>query len=240
MNPLNATVDEFFSHLNTLNGLLHTLEGQLTSFEKLYRESITEASFDISIIFSFASIVIRDLTEWPDSGWARYYFSGSFSSKGEEYFELIKVLLTRESSWTVSQAYEAFEKYLKDISATLLLENQQLAETEKMDKFESYKKSNILTKTDVNFWREYLDYYYKTNTKRLGFLRKICPDISKCETKNNRAIDLTDWFAVVEQIRHSATHSNFIINTDKMKNWCKAKREILTKYFPCIKVKIGQ
>lgn len=232
MNPLNTPLYDLFYHLNTLNGLLFTLDNQLSNFEKLYRESISKTSFDISIIFSGASLVIRDLTEWPNDGWARYYPSGKFSSKGEEYFGIIRVLLARESAWTVSQAYEAYETFLKDISATLLVENQQLAEAKKVEKFESDKNSNNLTRTDIAFWRTYVDYNYKTNTDKLKFLRKICPDISKGETQNNRVINLIDWFAVVEELRHSATHSNFIIKTGRMENWSKAKREILKKYFP--------
>lgn len=239
MNPLNTQVYDLFYHLNTLNGLLLTLDDQLASFEKLYRESISEASFDISIIFSAASIVVRDLTEWPKNGWAKYYPSGSFSSKGDEYFKLIRLLLVRESLWTVSQAYEAFQKFLKDISASFLLENQQLAETKKIEKFESHKKNNNLTKADIAYWRTYIDYHYQTNADKLKFLRKICPDISKGETENNRVIDLTDWFAVVEEVRHSATHSNFIINTSRMKNWSKAKQEILKEYFPGINIEQG-
>jgi len=239
MNPLNTSVYDLFYHLNTLNGLLFTLEGQLTNFEKLYRESIPEASFDISMIFSAASLVIRDLTEWPESGWAKYYPSGAFSSKGEEYFKLIRVLLARESAWTVSQAYEAFETFLKDFSATLILENQGLSETKKVEKFESDKKSNNLTKSDVAFWREYVDYHYKTNKEKLKLLRKISPDISKGETGNNRVIDLAEWFAVVEEIRHSATHSNFIIHANRMKNWSKTKREILKGYFSGINTDQG-
>lgn len=232
MNPLNTSVYDLFYHLNTLNGLLFTLECQLSNFEKLYRESISETSFDISIVFSGASLAIRDLTEWPKDGWARYYPSGNFSSKGEEYFKLIKVLLARESAWTVSQAYEAFERFLKDISATFLLENQHLAEIKKVDKFESDKKSKYLNKTDIAFWRTYVDYCYRTNSEKLKFLRELCPDISKGETKNNRVIDLPEWFDLVEELRHSATHSNFIIKTGRMKDWPKTKQEILGKCFP--------
>lgn len=131
MNPLNKSIYDLLYHLNTLNGLLFTFDNQLTGFEKRLRNSIAEGSFDISNIFSGASLAIRDLTEWPESGFATYYPSGKFSSKGEEYFKLIKFLLARESSWTVSQAYEAFERFLKDISATLLLENKGLAEQKK-------------------------------------------------------------------------------------------------------------
>jgi len=167
MNPLNTPIYDLFYHLNTLNGLLFILENQLSNFEKLYKESISKTSFDISIIFSGTSLVIRDLTEWTEDGWARYYPSGKFSSKGEEYFELIRVLLARESAWTVSQAYEAYETFLKDISATLLFENQQIAATKKVEKFEGDKKSNNLTKTDIAFWRTYIDYHYRTNTDDL-------------------------------------------------------------------------
>ena len=232
MNPLNPPIYDLFYHLNTLNGLLFTLDDQLKNFEKLSRDSISKSCFDISMIFSGARLVTRDLTEWPEHGWAINYPSGKFSSKGEEYFELIRVLLARESAWTVSQAYEAYEKFLKDISATLLLENQQLAETKKVENFKSDKKSHNLKKTDISFWRTYLDYHYKTNKEKLKFLRKICPNISKGETQNNRVINLTNWFAVVEELRHSATHSNFIIKTGRMKNWSTAKREMLNKHFP--------
>lgn len=232
MNPLNTPIYDLFYHLNTLNGLLFTLDNQLSNFEKLYRESIFKTSFDISIIFSGASLAIRDLTEWPKDGWARYYPSGKFSSKGEEFFELIKVLLARESAWTVSQAYEAFERFLKDISATFLCENQDLAEIKNVEKFESDKKSKNLIKTDAVFWRTYVDYHYRTNSDKLKFLRKLCPDISKGETQNNRVIDLTEWFDVVEELRHCATHSNFLIKINRMKNWSKTKKEKLQKYFP--------
>ena len=231
MNPLNPSIYDLFYHLNTLNGLLFTLDNQLKNFENLYRESISKSSIDMSDIFSGSRLVIRDLTEWPDDGWARYYPSGTFSSKGEEYFELIKILLARESAWTVSQALEAFEKFLKDISANILLNKQQLADTRKVEKFELDKKSYNLEKTGATFWRTYLDYHYRTNTKKIKFLRKICPDISTAETNNNREINLTDWFAVVEEVRHSATHSNFLIKTARMKNWPKNKRELLNNTF---------
>lgn len=231
MNPLTTPIYDLFYHLNTLNGMLFTLENQLSNFENSYRESISETSFNISTIFSGSSLSIRDLTEWPKDGWARYYPSGNFSSKGEEYFELIRVLLARESAWTVSQAYEAYERFLKGILATLLCENQNLEEAKKVEKFESDRKSKNLTKTDFAFWRTYIDYRYRTNSDKLKFLRKICPDISKGEIENNRVINLTEWFNVVEELRHSATHSDFIIKTDRMKNWSKNKREILEKYF---------
>ena len=231
MNPLNGPAYDLFYRLNALNGMLFTLEGQLNSFEKLYKESLSEASFDTSIVFSGASLVIRDLTEWPASGWAVYYPSGVFSSKGEEYFKLISVLLARESSWTISQAYEAFEKFLKDISATLFQENQRLAEAQRVEKFESDKKSSNLTKTDITFWREYIDYHYQTNADKLKLLRKICPDISVGEKKNNRVIDLTEWFTVVKEVRDAATHSDFTIHAYRMKNWPQSKRNMLKEHF---------
>ena len=109
---------------------------------------------------------------------------------------------------------------------------KNLVEIKNVEKFESEKKSENLIKTDVIFWRTYVDYYYRTNSGKLKFLRKLCPDISKGETQNNRVIDLTEWFGVVEELRHCATHSNFIIKIDRLKNWSKSKREILKNHFP--------
>lgn len=232
MNPLTTPIYNLFYHLNTLNGLLHTLENQLKNFENLYKDSLSNSSFDVSIIFSGASLVIRDLTEWPADGWAKYYPSGKFVSEGEEYFELIHVLLAREYAWTVSQAYEAFEKYLKDISAVLLLANQNLADTNKIEKFKADKKSTNLSINNILFWRKYIEYHCKKVTSILKLLRKISPKISEGESKNNRKIELNEWLLVVEEIRHSATHSDFLIKKDRMKHWSKQKRELLKKHFP--------
>ena len=118
MNPLNPPIYSLFYHLNTLNGLLFTLDNQLQIFEKQYRESISQSSIDISDIFAGCRLLIRDLTEWPGEGLVRYYPSGRFSSKGEEYFEVIKIILARESAWTIAQSLEAFERFLKDILMT--------------------------------------------------------------------------------------------------------------------------
>ena len=236
MNPLDGPIYDLFYRLNVLNGMLFTIGGQLDSFEKLYRESLSEASFDTSIVFSGTSLVIRDLTEWPASGWAVYYPSGVFSTKGEEYFKLISVLLARESSWTISQSYEAFEKFLKDISATFFRENQGLAETKKVEKFESDKKSGNLAKTDIAYWRGYIDYHYQTNAEKLKLLRKICPDIPMGEKKNNRVVDLTEWFTVVKEVRDAATHSDFTIRAYRMKNWSQSKRNMLEKFFSGVSV----
>ena len=37
MNPLNPPIYDLFYHLNTLNGLLLTLDNQLKNFEELYK-----------------------------------------------------------------------------------------------------------------------------------------------------------------------------------------------------------
>jgi hypothetical protein len=232
MNPLNAPLYDLFLHLNTLNGLLLNINDQLNSFEKSYRQSISETSFGISSIYSGSSIAIRDLTEWPENSVAKYYSCGApFSVKGEEYFELIKILIAREASWTISQAYEAFETFLKNTLILLLLENPELAEIKKIEKFKLDKKRGDLKESDFSFWEEYLKYYYKTNSLKLKFLRKICPAIYKSETENNRTIDLNNWFAVVEEVRHSATHSNFIVKNNRMGHWTRAKNEMLKNHF---------
>lgn len=50
LNPLNKLINDLFHHMNTLNGLLSNLENQLNNFKKLYKDSISKTSFDISRI----------------------------------------------------------------------------------------------------------------------------------------------------------------------------------------------
>lgn len=230
-NPLQPPLDKLFFHLNLLNGLLYTLEAQLNNFRNLIDQISAERNPELSeIIGAGTSLVIRDLTEWPDNGWARYYPSGSFIKRGEEYLRTGLLLLQREAAWTVSQAYEAFETFLKDITAKYLLLNRHLADASKLKAFEQKKKKD-LNPDDFIFWRNFIEYSYRKNQELLKFIRKIIPKLGEAELRNNRPINLQHWFSVAEEVRHAATHSNMVIKAGRMKRWSLNKIQILNEYF---------
>jgi hypothetical protein len=233
INPIQAPLDDLFLHLNILNGLLFHLESHLENLRKLFKESIVKSNIDPSYIFAGASLVIRDLTERPENKWAVYYPSGRFFSQGEEeYLQKGNDLLCREATWTISQGYEAFETFLKDITATYVFIHREHADAEKLEKLDPMLRKELLEPTDVEYWKEFIRKAYSKNVDLLKFLRKIAPELDEVEKRNSRNIDLTEWYVVVTEVRHAATHSNMLIKSEKMRSWSQERHELLNHFFP--------
>lgn len=230
MNPFDEYLDKLLGHLNMLNGFLGILNNQLTNFRDLYNQYIEKGKLDESRLIFGSSLAIRDLTEWPTDGWAIYYPSGKFISQGQEYLNIIEPLISRESSWTVSQAYEAFETFLKDITASYLLLPQAEKDPIRTNLSKFRPKKGLSTENFV-YWRDFVQHYYRCNIEILRLLRVIAPDIKGAEKRNNRAIDLTQWFEVVSEVRHAVIHSSSLIKNDRMCNWTSDKRLLLTNNF---------
>jgi len=232
INQFQSPLDDLFLRLNMLNWLLLHLENQLNNFRELFREIIAKSNVDPSAIYAGASLVIRDLTEWPENNWAVYYPTGKFVSQGEEYLEKVDVLLRREAAWTISQAYEAFETFLKDITATYVFIHMEQADAKKLENLDPKLRKELLEPTDVEYWKKFVRLAYQENVDLLKFLRKIAPELKEVEQKNNRNIDLTEWYIVVTKVRQAATHSNMLIKSGEMRSWSQEKCKLLNRFFP--------
>ena len=233
-NPIQYPLDNLVLRLNTLNGLVFHLESYLKNLRGLLKQAVAKSNIDPSLIFAGTSLVIRDLTEWPENNWAVYYPSGNFFSQGEEeYLRRGDDLLCREVTWTVSQAYEAFETFLKDIIATYVFIRKDQADTKKVENLDPRLRKELLEPTDVEYWKEFIrNKAYWKNVDLLKFLRKIAPEIEEVEKQNNRNINLTEWYTVVTEVRHAATHSNMLIKSQKMRSWSQEERKLLNHFFP--------
>jgi hypothetical protein len=232
INPIESPLDNLFLRLNMLNGLLFHLESFLKNLCKLFREIIAKSNVDPSAIYAGASLVIRDLTERPENNWAVYYPTGKFISQGEEYLRKVDDLLCSEATWTISQGYEAFEAFLKDITATYVFIHREQADAGKLEKLDPKLRKESLEPTDVEYWKEFIRKAYPKNVDLLKFLRKIAPELEEVEKRNNRNIDLTEWYVAVTEVRHAATHSNMLIKSEKMRSWSQERHELLNRFFP--------
>jgi hypothetical protein len=214
-NPLQTPLDELFQRLNGLYGLLHHFKSYLNTYRSLLNEMINTGKLKKSDLAAGTSLVIRDLTEFPQNGWAVYYSTGSFFSQGEAYFQMIDLLLSQNSAWTISQGYEAFETFIKDITAFSLYENSEFADRDKLCKFKKKFNEQLPEHLEINSWKEFVRYSYKIS-ELLNIIRKITPELKKAEKNNNRNIDLTEWFKVISEVRHAVTHSGMLIKKNKL------------------------
>jgi len=232
INPLLSSRNELFGRLNMLYGLLFHLESQLNSFRELLMHQLEESDIDLAHMAAGSALVIRDLTEWPEDGWTLFYPTGSFVSLGEEYLQVINVLLSRESAWAISQGYEAFETFLKDVTATYLWKHPEYADSKELVRQFSRLEKSKLERNDVEYWKKFVRLAYRDHVDLLKYLRRLAPELSEAEQRNNRVIDLSAWFAVLSEVRHATTHSNLLIKPARMRSWSEGKRGLLTRYFP--------
>lgn len=230
-NPFQPTLIELFERINALNGLLSVLNNQLNNYQETLNHAISEENRDLAPMGVGTSIVVRDLTERPEHGAAVYYPSGKFVARGEQYLNLIEVLVSRESAWSISQGYEAFETYLKDTIAVYLFENQAASDVKRLEKFKRDPKSHLLKENDLEFWKAFSRYAFQENRILLDYVRQIAPLVQEAEERNNRALDLVKWYEVVTKVREAATHSNFIIKAERIQSWTKQHKEILETNF---------
>ena len=127
------------------------------------------------------------------------------------------------SNFCISQCYEAFETFLKDIITIKLLDNPTFAL--KIDKvidttnFEICRKSidSIRTKNDHH------------NAKLFKILRRLNKEISENIDLHLKGFD--DWYIVFSEIRHSIVHSNSMIKKSLTENWSTYQKELLNDFF---------
>lgn len=231
-NPFEGPCNELFAKLNMLYGLLIHLQNQLDGFRNLIVQQLDRSGFDASALTVGSALVIRDLTEWPKDNWARYYPTGSFVTGGHEYLEVADTLISRQSAWAVSQGYEAFETFLKDILAIHLHGQPANADQKALKKNSSRLKKSGLGPSDVEYWRMFVRLAYRSGPEVLEFLRRLVPEIERGEQHNNRAINLSDWFRVVSEVRHATTHSNLVIKSAQARDLSRTQRELLEQSFP--------
>lgn len=230
-NKLKPCLDRLWVRLNVLNGMLFLLETQLNNFRKTLKQALAKQNFPIESLSGGAALVIRDLIEWPDHGWAEHYSSGSFHTRGDEYMGLVDRFVEREAAWTIAQGYEAFESFAFDLLAAFLWAFPQLADASKGRKIESKLKASGLTLNQPEFWRQFVRILYGNSFSTLEIIRSHSPLVAQVEKANNRVLDLTIWHLVAAEVRHAATHSNMVILRNRTEKWTTAHFAMVEKLF---------
>jgi len=114
---INIPMEELLQRLNVLNGSINLLTDQLDIFSKTSKQSHEEQGVGSENVFAGFALLIPDLSSPIDRRYLSYVHGGAFIKQGDEYFEAGEELVKKWSSWTIAQSYEAFETFLRDISA---------------------------------------------------------------------------------------------------------------------------
>ena len=132
-------------------------------------------------------------------------------------------------NFCVSQSFEAFETFLKDILAHYIFSNPNFVlENEKLKvlKIENYDTCRI----DI---QKILQKNNKYNKQIFNWLYQINSEISKLEKENFLDFNFAEWNIVLTEIRHSIVHSNSHLKIEKTKNWTDFQNRLLNELFTC-------
>jgi hypothetical protein len=232
LNPLEQYIKEYYYNLNIIKGYLYQMKNRIESHKKRLTDFYDKNGIDINNLFTGTAIAFSDLSEWPEDGWRKNYISGAFSKRGEDYLVFTEKLIEREAALSIALGYETLETFLKRISSTFILHNEEFVNEQKYQKFKERYKYN--STSDLDYWNEYLKLSYKgkNNKYLLKFIREVSPQFEKLEKENNRILNLTEWFEVSSIVRHSIIHSNSTIKYQDFSGFTSTQMNILNEYFP--------
>jgi hypothetical protein len=225
---------DLFERLNLLYGLLHHLQDKLKLSKSSISETIEKNNFNVANLYAGYSVTIRDLTLVSGKGFNDGAFiTGQYVTKGEEYIRVIDLLLSRDASWAISQAYEAFETFLLDQYAFYLLANPKCVDTGKYSKKVRVDLAkDHLMPDKIEYWKIFTRSAKYNCLKVLEIMRSLCPQLVEIEKANSFQIDLVKWSKVVTEVGHAVTHSNMVIKPEIMTKWSSEEIHILNAFFP--------
>ena len=216
-NPLHSPLMRLFERLTFLKGLLIHLKTQYDNYPPLLEKSLEDHNLDPSqLTIAGSALGIRDLTQPVDSFRGTLPVGVSVSRNLDEYQHMLEDILCRNCGWAVAQGYEAFDTFLKDTTAIYIQENiasitpsilQELTPSKKTRR--ELSRAGFL-QTDFEYWRSGVADARWKNKKILDKIREnFSPKLKSVEQDNQPSIDLIEWFDIVSEVRHAATHSKW-------------------------------
>lgn len=194
MNYLLKILNAYFEEILFIEGRLTVPE----SFLNAKRDDIIKENRNHkTIVSSITSYRDLSLIQGDDN-----LFSPNFSYEMDvdNITNEIKDIVSQQSCFAVSQAYEVFESFLIELITEYLLNSQS--------KLQLLKFSNgnlILLRETI---REMVKKGQGVNNKGLlAMIRKVSSHLRTHEAENIYGVNISQWFDLVSMIRHTLVHN---------------------------------
>jgi hypothetical protein len=210
-NPYLLPLKGIFSRVTLLNGLFFQLTTHLEHRAKQIEESLHTHSIRRRSLFSGSTLVLRDLTEWPQDKWARYYPAGTHARSGRHIVKCMREIIHLNAAWTVSQSFEAFETFAKDIAALYLKRNPSALGNNIWIAKRRKNAPSQPTGKSIAAYKIFIRETYRGTEDLMARLRSSWSGLRLSEQRNNRSVDLSAWLKVVSEVRHATVHTGAVI-----------------------------
>lgn len=219
MNYLLKIMNAYFDEVLSIEGRLTVSE----SFLNAKRDDIIKENRAHKLIVSSITCY-RDLSQ-VQGGNNLFTPNFSYEMTVDTMENEIKDIISQQSCFAVSQAYEVFESFLIELVTEYLVHNQ--------NKLQLLKFSNgnlILLRETI---RKMVKKGQGSNNKGLlAMIRKISSHFRTHEDKNIHDVNISHWFDLVTMIRHTLVHNRQIISGQLLKYIDKQKaNEMFKRHF---------
>jgi hypothetical protein len=213
-----------WARLDELHFFHNLLKQHITTARRDYEKWLSQTDNAHDILVSGVRLAVSDLTGEPHNGWPVFYPTAGIHARGKEYPMALDLVLERSSAWSVALGFEAFETFLK---MEILRAIDQFSGK---CKCAHVQRLFARAKKETASWQDVVG---KRSSKDLmNLLRAVAPLLPKVESHNNRKIDLSVWLAVLTEVRHAITHSDFAIKNERIAKWPHEKTTLLAEAFP--------
>jgi hypothetical protein len=200
MNYLKKHVEALFTECTGLNANLRVLDSFVSERgNELNRNFPFPGQELITMISTY-----RDLSQLQ-GGNNLYNTKVSYTLSTDNLTDEVNRLLSYVACLTVTQVFEVFESFLKNILAEIISRNLTLIDTLKLE-------------CDGNDFDQIRGCLYKIQGKsNKGFikaLRKISPFFKTYEENNIWKRNMSHWFELIARVRDLVVHSRLNINSD--------------------------
>jgi len=219
VNYLLKILNAYFDEILSIEGKLNVSESFLDAKKNdIIKEDRTH-KLVVSAITSYRDL---SLTEGGDNLFSPNY---SYEMSVDDMDKEIKDIISQQSCFAVSQAYEVFEGFLIEVITEYLLNNQKKLEVLK------FANGNLILLRETI--RGFVKKGQGTNNKGLlAIVRKISLHFQLYEAKNIHEVNITQWFDLVSMIRHTLVHNRQIVSEVLLKYIEKQKaNEMFDRHF---------
>lgn len=200
MNYLKRHLESLFIECTSLDANLLVLESLVSSKSQDLEENFPFPNYElIGMITTY-----RDLSQL-EGGNNLYNTQVGYSLNTKNLPTEVTRLLSYISCLTITQVFEVFESFLKNILSEIIYQNPPLTH--------ELKLPNIYN----SFQEIRKDIFKIQGTSNKGFikvLRKISPFFKKHESNNIWDKNMSHWFDLIARIRNLVVHSRLVISPE--------------------------
>lgn len=199
-NYLKKHIEAFFTESTAINANLHIIDAFLMARSAQLKKDFAFEGYQLYSMMT----TYRDLSQL-EGGNNLYDTGNRYYLTTDNLEEETSRLLSYVSCLTISQIFEVFESFLKNVLAESISQQNELIEPLQIESIN----------TQFDSIRNSLYKIQGTNNKGLiKALRKVSPFFKKHEHDNIWELNMSDWFNLIASIRHIVIHRRQIVGSD--------------------------